>query len=182
MRTHTPIVLCVAAAFLLGACASTPMGPTVQVLPSPSKPFEVFQQDQVDCKQYAQAQVSGQADAANQKAVGTAVIGAALGTALGAAVGNSRGAGVGAASGALIGTSASTGSTQHAEYSIQQQYNNAYVQCMYSKGNQVPGAAPAYRAPRPAPVYPQAYPPPPPPPPAYPQAYPPPPPPAPPGQ
>ena len=143
MRTRRLAAISGSALLLLGACASTPMGPTVQVLPSPSKPFEVFQQDQVDCKQYAQAQVSGQADAANQKAVGTAVIGAALGTVLGAAVGNSRGAGVGAGAGAVVGTSAAAGQTGHAQRSIQEQYNNAFVQCMYSKGNQVPGAAPA---------------------------------------
>ena len=135
-----------ATAAVLGACASTPMGPTVQVLPSPQKPFQVFQQDQDACKQYAQSQVAGQADAANQKAIGTAAIGTALGGLLGAAAGGHQGAGIGGAAGAIAGTGAASGGTNSANYSIQQQYNNAYVQCMYSKGNQVPGvAAPAMR-------------------------------------
>lgn len=125
---------------VLASCASAPMGPTVQVLPSPTKPFQVFQQDQADCKQYAQSEVAGQADAVNQKAIGTAAIGAVLGGVLGAAVGNHQGAGVGSAAGALAGTSVGANSSAYGQRSIQVQYNNAYVQCMYSKGNQVSGA------------------------------------------
>ncbi|HKW93428.1 MAG TPA: glycine zipper family protein [Methylomirabilota bacterium] len=45
-------------------------------------------------------------------------------------------------------------------WEVQRRYDNAYVQCMYAKGNQVPGRAPAQAAP-PAPP---AGPPPPPPP------------------
>jgi len=164
-------LLAIAATSLLAACASQPMGPTVQVMPSANKPFPVFQQDQEQCKQYAQAQIAGQVDAANNKAVGEAAVGTLLGAALGAAVGNHQGAGVGAASGAIVGTSAGAETSTHAQYSIQQQYNNAYVQCMYSRGNQVPGAyAPAASAP-PPPVPAVAPPPPsgmaPPPPPGY---------------
>jgi len=129
-----------ACALLLAACASTPMGPTVQVLPSPNKPFPVFQQDQADCKQYAQSAVAGQADAANQKAVGTTLLGVGVGMLAGIAMGDSHGAGgVGAGMGAMVGAQAGGAGNMHAEGSIQVQYNNAYVQCMYSKGNQVPG-------------------------------------------
>ncbi len=130
-----------ASALLLAACATQPMGPTVQVLPGATKPFQVFQQDQAECMQYAQSQTAGQAQAANERAVGTAAIGVALGTVLGAAVGNHQGAGVGAGMGAIAGTSAGAGATGYQQHSIQAQYNNAFVQCMYSKGNQVPGAA-----------------------------------------
>lgn len=125
--------------FLLAACASTPMGPTVLVMPSPNKPFDVFQQDQEQCKQYAQSQVAGQASSANTGAVGRATLGALLGAGLGAAVGNHQGAGVGAGVGALAGTASGGDSTDRADNVIQIQYNNAYEQCMYSKGNQVPG-------------------------------------------
>ncbi len=125
---------------LLGGCAVTPMGPTVQVLPAPNKPFEVFLQDQDACKQYAQSQVGGQADAANQRAVGSAVLGTVLGAGLGAAVGGHQGAGVGAATGAIIGSSAGVNRSAYGGGSIQYQYNNAFAQCMYAKGNQVPGA------------------------------------------
>lgn len=125
---------------LLAACAATPMGPTVQVMPGPTIPFQIFQQDQVDCKQYAQSQVEGQADAANKAAVGSALLGTALGAALGTAVGNGQGAAVGGATGAVAGTGIGAATSQNAQTSIQTQYDNAYVQCMYAKGNQVPGA------------------------------------------
>jgi len=131
-------------AVLVGG-ASTPTGPTVNVMPAPNKPFEVFVQDQTSCKQYASGQVAGQADAANNQAVGGAVMGTALGAGLGAAIGGGRGAAVGAASGAAAGTSAGVGANQNAQYNIQQQYDNAYSQCMYSRGNQVPGYAPPAR-------------------------------------
>lgn len=124
-------------ALTLAACASAPMGPTVQVLPARNKPFDVFQQDQIVCKQFAQQQVAGQTESANNSAVGTAAITTGIGTLIGMAVGNGRGAGIGAAAGLGVGTMASAGKTENTEHTIQQQYNNAYVQCMYSKGNQV---------------------------------------------
>ena len=133
--------LAVPAALLLGACAAPPMGPTVQVLPSPSKPFQAFQRDPYECGQYAHSMVAGQAEFANQRAVGGTAAGVLLGGLLGAAIGNGRGAGIGAASGAIVGTSASAPGTAYAQGSIQHQYNNAYVQCMYARGNQVPGVA-----------------------------------------
>ena len=48
------------------------------------------------------------------------------------------------------------GSSQAANYSLQQRFDNAFAQCMYQRGNQVPGTtayrrAPAHRA---APSYP----------------------------
>jgi uncharacterized protein YcfJ len=132
---------------LLAGCAATPMGPTVQVMPGRNKSFDTFQTDQLVCKNYAEQQVQGQADVANQRAVGgavlTTVLGAGLGAATGAAFGNAgAGAAIGAAAGAgggsLYGANASSG----AQFTIQQQYDNAFAQCMYSKGNQVPGWTP----------------------------------------
>ncbi len=72
------------------------------------------------------------------------------------------GAGIGLLFGAISGAAAGDASG----YNVQRRYDNGYTQCMYAKGNQVPGFQPA-----------QAYPPPPPPgrnAPAYPQPYPPP--------
>ena len=126
---------------ILTGCASTPMGPTVQALPSPNKPFDVFQSDQEQCKNYARSQVAGQAESANWKALGAGALGAGLGAGLGAAVGGGYGAGIGAASGAGIGTGVGAMNSSGAQGSIQEQYNNAYISCMYSKGNQVPGVA-----------------------------------------
>jgi hypothetical protein len=139
-------------ALLLCSCASTPMGPTVQVMPGPTVPFQIFQQNQEECKQYAQSQVAGQADQANKAALGAAVLGTALGAATGAATSwHGEDAGAGAALGATAGTAIGAAGSQGAQGSIQDQYNNAYMQCMYSKGNQVPGMTSAQAAPPPPP-------------------------------
>lgn len=142
MRVVKLLSMAMASPFLLVACATSPMGPTVQVMPSPTKPFQIFQQDQEMCKQHAQSQIAGQADMSNQKAFGTAALGTLLGAGLGAAVGNHQGAGAFGAAGAITGTAAGTNAQASDQQSIQTQYNNAYTQCMYSRGNQVAGVAP----------------------------------------
>jgi len=123
-------------------------------MPGPNKPFELFQQDQVLCKDYASGQVGGDAERANNRALGAAAIGTVLGAGLGAAVGGGRGAAIGAASGAVVGTGVGSSNSYDQNLTIQQRYDIAYSQCMYSKGNQVPG-------------YTSYGPPPPPPPPHY---------------
>jgi hypothetical protein len=135
----------------LAGCVPANMGPTVQVMPGPGKSFEQFQADQTACRAYADDQVGGARKQANQQAVGTALIGSALGAGLGAAAGN---AGVGAAAGATVGTAVAAGNAQNATLTIQQQYDNAYSECMYAKGEQVPGFAPP--APPPPPPEPPA--------------------------
>jgi hypothetical protein len=127
---------------VLSGCAQTPLGPTVQVMPGPGKSFEAFTFDQAGCKQYAESSVAGQAQNANNRAVGAAAIGTVLGAGLGAAIGGGRGAAIGAGSGAIAGTGVGMGSSSNEQYSIQQQYDNAFAQCMYSKGNMVPGYGP----------------------------------------
>jgi uncharacterized protein YcfJ len=131
---------------LLAACAQTPMGPTVAVMPAPGKPFDVFQADQLMCKQYAEGQVAGQAENANMRGVGAAVLTTALGAGLGAAIGGGRGAGIGAASGALGGAGIGAYTSDNANMTIQQRYDVAFSQCMYSRGNQVPGFVPTQAA------------------------------------
>lgn len=145
------------ATILLAGCVQTPMGPTVQVLPAPGKPFEAFQQDQAVCTQYAGSLVQGQAQRANNLAVGGAVLGTVLGAGLGAAVGGGRGAGIGAASGAVVGTGVGADSSADAQNGIQGQYDNAYVQCMVSKGNRLPAPPPVVVAPSPVVVQPVPY-------------------------
>ena len=137
MQKVTTLAVSLSALMALTACASAPMGPSVEVMPAANKPFEVFQQDQTICKQYAGNQVGGQAGAANETAVGTALLGTVLGAGLGAAVGGGQGAGAGAAIGAVFGTAIGAGNSQQGQMTIQQQYDNAYSQCMYAKGNQV---------------------------------------------
>lgn len=146
---------------LLEACASQPMGPTVAVMPAPSKPFEVFQSDQGLCKQYASGEVQGGPEQANDRQVGTAIVGTLLGAGLGAALGGGRGAAIGAGAGVLGGTAAGASPSGKAQYGLQQRYDLAYSQCMYARGNMVPGfqsavatSTPAYSAgSQPAPGY-----------------------------
>ena len=171
MRLLKRPVALVVPLLLLNACASEPMGPTVGVMPAPGKSFNVFQGDQALCKQYASSEVQGGSQQANNRQVGTAIVGTLLGAGLGAAVGGGRGAAIGAGAGALGGTAVGAGPATQAQGSLQQRYNLAYSQCMYSRGNQVPGYVAAGPPPPPPPGYapPPNYAPPPgyPPPPGY---------------
>lgn len=146
MRTGAFIIVPM---LLLAACASQPLGPTVTVLPAPGKPFDVFQGDQALCKDYAEGQVAGGAQRANNSQVLTGIVGTVLGAGLGAAIGGGRGAAIGAGAGALGGTAVGAGPSAQAQGSLQDRYNTAYLQCMYSRGNQLPG----YAAPPPPPAY-----------------------------
>jgi hypothetical protein len=130
------------ALLLLDGCVQQPLGPTVQVMPAPGKPFDVFQQDQAECKGYADQQTAGGAQQANNQQVLTGVVGTVLGAGLGAAVGGGRGAAIGAGAGAVGGTAVGSGPAQYAQMSLQQRYDAAYSQCMYAHGDQVPGYMP----------------------------------------
>jgi len=132
---------------LLSACAQTPHGPRVQAMPGANKSFEAYAQDQEVCKQYAKQQVEGQADNANERALGATVIGGLLGTGVGAVLGGGRGAAVGAAVGGVGGAAVGTGASSSDQRGIQQQYDNAYTACMSAKGNAV--AQPVYVVPQP---------------------------------
>jgi uncharacterized protein YcfJ len=132
----------IAGVLLLAACAQTPMGPTVQVLPGPGKSFANFQNDQATCQQFAQQAVTDQAQGANLRGLGTAAVTTVLGAGLGAAIGGGQGAAIGAAAGALGGGGLGAVRTSNAQNSIQTQYDNAFVQCMFSLGNSVPSAGP----------------------------------------
>jgi len=167
MRAMKTLATGVAALTTLAACAQHPMGPSVAVMPAPNKPFAAFQDDQTICKNFADQQVSGQAESANNSALGSAAIGTVLGAGLGAALGGGRGAAIGAASGAGAGTLYGSSASADQSLPIQRRYDIAYEQCMYSRGNQVPGYAqapsPASQPPGYAPPPPGAPPPPPPP-------------------
>ena len=145
------VIVAAGLAAVLAGCAATPMGPTVQAMPGPGKTFDAFQADNNSCKVFASDQVRGQADAANQRAAGTVALGTVLGAGLGAAVGGAygnagAGAAIGAASGATTGTLYGAGGGANDQAMIQLQYDNAYSQCMYAQGEQVPGYAPVVAA------------------------------------
>ncbi|WP_408967447.1 glycine zipper family protein [Oryzomonas sp.] len=141
----------IAAVLVVSGCATMPSGPSVLVLPGPGKSFEHFQADDDVCRRWAErrigitAQQAANENTAKGAAVGT-VIGAGAGALLGAATGHAgAGAAIGAGSGLLVGTAAGAGSGQEYGWQAQQRYDYAYVQCMYSKGNDVPGAVHHYR-------------------------------------
>jgi hypothetical protein len=130
---------------LLGGCVTLPTGPSVMSLPGPGKSFDEFQADDAACMQWAWNR-SGlpPQEVVNQNtatgAVTGTLIGAGLGAALGAASGNPGvGAAIGAASGLMLGTAAGADAAQAYGYGAQRRYDNAYMQCMYAKGNRIPG-------------------------------------------
>ncbi len=163
---------------LLGACATVPTGPSVMVLPGSAKSFEEFQADDAVCRQFAYQQTgTTPGEAASGSGIASAAVGTALGAAAGAAIGAAAGSpGIGAAAGAggglLFGSAVGASGAQYSSSQVQRRYDIAYQQCMYAKGNQIPGVERSYRRGTPPP------PPPPPPPPS--EGAPPPPPPPPP--
>ena len=145
------------ALMVFAGCATLPAGPSVRVLPGEGKPFEQFQADDAVCRQWAgqsigvSPQETVNMNAASGAVIGTAV-GAGLGAAIGAASGNAgTGAAIGAGSGLLVGTANGANAGNAYGWEAQRRYDNAYVQCMYAKGNQVPGTVRSYRPRRAAP-------------------------------
>ena len=162
MKSRLAATAAISALVLLGGCVTQPYGPTVPVMPGKSKSFAQFQQDDAYCQDFAQSRVAGQAHAANNRAVTSAILGTALGAGLGAAVGGGNGAAVGAASGAVVGTAVGADQSRFSQGSLQGRYNIAYAQCMQAAGNHVPYGPGEGYGPR---GYDGGYPPPPPPPP-----------------
>jgi hypothetical protein len=168
IRKHAPYLLLL----VLCGCATLPAGPSVNVLPAQGKPFDTFRAEDATCRQWAEQQVGKSTQDTYDRNVATgAVAGTAVGAGLGAAVGSASGhagagALIGAVSGLLVGTAAGSNSGQVYGREAQRRYDNAYVQCMYSYGNQVPGYRPRAVAvappPPPPPVMAQEMPPPPP--------------------
>jgi hypothetical protein len=147
MRRTALRVLGAGTVLALAGCVTVPAGPTVMVLPGSSKSFDQFQADNFACQQFAQAQVGlnappGQqvADPAGVNAAAAAtLIGAAAGAAIGAVSGGAgAGAAIGAGSGLLVGSIGGANASGYNNFTVQRRYDNAFVQCMYAKGNQIP--------------------------------------------
>jgi uncharacterized protein YcfJ len=149
------IRLAIPAVLVLAGCSSVPTAPDVAVMPAPNKPLQVFEDDDIRCRDYAQRALGVDPRQHEQDRIATsALTGAAIGAVAGVAIGHGHGeaAAVGAGAGLLAGTAAGTERAAYDSYRLQERYDIAYMQCMYTKGNQVPG-------------YPMASAPPPPPPP-----------------
>ena len=150
MKLKSLAIGAIAAATIAG-CVTVPTGPSVMVLPGDGRSFDQFRYDESDCRNYAYSQTGSaeqaQADSVARSALLGTIIGAAAGAALG---GNSRSTGAGAAAGLALGTVGGAGAAQGSAYGIQRRYDNAYQQCMYSKGHRIAGQArAAYAAPPP---------------------------------
>jgi len=145
----------------LAGCATVPKGPSVLALPGSGKTFEQFQADDAICRQWAAQQIGlSPQETINQNTATGAVAGTIIGAGLGAAIGSvsgdaGTGAAIGATSGLLLGASTGANAGQMYGWEAQRRYDIAYVQCMYAKGNQIPGVVtrtrPVRRMPPPPP-------------------------------
>jgi hypothetical protein len=116
----------------------------VAVWPAYGKPSDVFQGDDQVCRRWAGQQIGLTPATVNQPTatgavVGT-VVGAGLGALLGAAAGDpATGAAIGAGSGLLLGTASGASAASASSWDAQERYDVAYQQCMYARGNLLPG-------------------------------------------
>ena len=132
--------LALIALIALAGCAQMPTGPTVAVMPGPYKPFDVFVAEDRVCRDWAASSIGVAPDAATQRFVGSTVAGTAIGAAVGALAGGHSGAGAGAAVGMVGGAAVGADQSYYTAFDAQRGYDIAYQQCMYAKGNQLPGS------------------------------------------
>ncbi|NML29253.1 glycine zipper family protein [Paraburkholderia antibiotica] len=153
-------------ALALGGCAVVPpSGPSVVAMPRSGEPLNQFQQNDYECRDYANRSTnpSGAAQAATNNSVNSAALGtiggAAIGALLGAAAGNAgAGAAIGAGSGLLIGSANGANGAEYSAAGMQARYDAAYAQCMTSKGDTIAQPQPQpYYAPQPVYVAPRPY-------------------------
>ncbi len=158
--TKLSVLLPLSALVVLGGCVTVPVGPAVRVMPGTGKSFDQFQADDGNCRQYAYASIGGP-DAARQ--------------------GQDNGRGKRRdrlrdwrRSGRCDRRRDGPGRTRRGDRcrhgsAVRQrrrcerrgilvlptaaQYDTAYMQCMYARGNQVPGRM-AYRSSMPVYSYP----------------------------
>lgn len=129
-----------ALAVLVAGCASMPSGPRVAVMPAPGKPFELFVQEDRICRLFAEQSLGKTpSDSSAQAFASSAVTGTAVGVAVGGLLGGHDGASSGAGMGLMTGSMIGAGESEYAASDAQRRYDIAYQQCMYSKGNQLPG-------------------------------------------
>lgn len=149
-------ILAVMMISVLSACSTRPPGPSVAVMPGAGKPFEVFKFEDYECRQFAASSINQDPnDTAMRDTAKTAAAGVVLGAVAGALMGDSgrsaaTGAGIGLLGGSLVGSGVGGKSADD----FQKRYDIAYQQCMYSKGNQIPGYRTQPSSPAPAPMAP----------------------------
>jgi len=164
--SKSSVVAALSVMLIVSACTTVPNGPSVMALPGTGKGFEQFRNDDNACRQYSLSQSNGTTagQAASNSFAESAVVGTLIGAAAGVAIGGGHGAAVGAGSGLLLGSAAGSNAYGASAYNVQQRYDNAYIQCMYSMGHRVPVSGRFETQPGPVASPPQRYLPPPPPP------------------
>jgi hypothetical protein len=129
----------------VSACATIPSGPNVTVVPARGKPFELFQQEDLLCRRWAEQRIGiSPQEVINKDTTTGAMVGTAVGAGLGALAGAASGqagggALIGGAAGMLVGAASGADSGRISGYEAQQRYDSAYVQCMYAKDNHILG-------------------------------------------
>ena len=157
----------------LGGCVvAPPPSPRVAVMPAPGKPFDQFTAEDRECRDWAErSSGTNSTERAQQSFVNSAALGTVVGAAAGALIGGNRGAASGAGAGLVVGSAVGADNAGYVARDAQRRYDIAYQQCMYSKGNQIPGQRysgvsapppPSGNAPPTADYPPSTYPPPPP--------------------
>jgi outer membrane lipoprotein SlyB len=140
---HVKWFMAVLFVILTAGCVTLPTGPSVRVFPTPGKPYDLFLAEDSYCRQAAERQIGMlPQQVADRNTVSGAVVGTAVGTGIGAAIGaasgqTGAGAAIGAASGLLVGSASGSDSGRFEASEAQWRYDTAYMQCMYSHGNQV---------------------------------------------
>jgi len=120
----------------LGACSvAPPSGPTVVAMPGQGKSWPQFQQDDSDCRDYAQSKLQNAGQVAADTKTNTAAT-AVAGTLIGAAAG----------AGLLGGSAVAGNNAQATADSLQGRYDVAYAQCMVGHGETIQQAG--YAAPQ----------------------------------
>lgn len=149
-RTVIPLL----GALTLAACTSpAPVAPSFAVMPRPDENFATFQENDAQCRLYAQTQTGetlsqGAASSGLKSAVLGTGIGAASGALLGSVTGNAgNGAAIGAGSGLLLGSVIGAGRARQTSQTLQHRYDGAYAQCMVGHGEQLPPPPMAYGSP-----------------------------------
>ena len=130
---------CVLSVLFMAGCAEMPSGPTIAVMPGPNKPFEVFLQDEQLCRNWAEQSIGLPGNnIPRDQLLRSLLAGAVIGAAAGALLGGHHQADAGAAMGTVMGAAAGSGAGNMSAWRAQRQYDIAYQQCMYAKGNHVP--------------------------------------------
>lgn len=137
---YTYRLLPVLALLLAGACTTMPNGPSILVLPGTGKSLDQFRADDVECRQFALAQLGGAtpAQAANESGARSSAVDTAGGAVKGVATDGGTGAAVGAGAGPPVGAAAGAGTAESSGSAVQRQYDFGYLQCMYAKGHRIP--------------------------------------------